>query len=418
MSPTPDGRLIAFSFRNSEMALRSFTVDGSKLNPLPGAQPYNHPDPTWTVRDPAVMTFAGRHWMIATRAPRSNYLGDCSAVQIAVTDDLLSWTHYIDVDCGLLGANRVWAPEWYVEPNGTVWLYASVSFDGASTFAIYAARATDSTLTSWSTWSKVGDLGNAYDANPTRQDDGSIVLMYAGVTDHVIHRARSTNGPAGPFTPEGATVGSTDNVEAPELVALPGGRWRLCYDRYMASQLAYRESDGSLDSWGPEVELSYPFSDMRHVGYLWMTAGEWAAFRAHPRRVTTWSTAPNNPPTGTSPGVLTFGGSAGDPDMWSSGLPTHLVAPEAGIYSLQVQIGWAANSTGQRSCAFRVNGGGWNFLDSKNASAGGFGSEQCGLAGGVHLAAQDYVEIGALQNSGGAVAVNTCAATLTRVASA
>ena len=76
------------------------------------------------------------------------------------------------------------------------------------------------------------------------------------------------------------------------------------------------------------------------------------------------------------------------------------------------------NGFGQRSCPYRRNGWTWVFFGSQNANGGGFGTEQNLTVGGLTLAAGDYVEIGGFQNTGAAVDVTSCAATLIRARSA
>lgn len=82
---------------------------------------------------------------------------------------------------------------------------------------------------------------------------------------------------------------------------------------------------------------------------------------------------------------------------------SRLIAPLAGIFSLGGSISIAANATGIRQAALRVNGS-LIVAETTIASAGaGSGTEF--MLGGVQwrLAVSDYVELMVLQNSGGAL---------------
>jgi hypothetical protein len=256
------------------------------------------------------------------------------------------------------------------------------------------------------------------DAQVTRLANGRLVMFVKDEVRSQIVRAWADD-PMGPWEMDrtGNWLNIPDPAEGPELVPTPTG-WRLYYDRYVASpsgQLCYRESR-DLDNWSDERVLSYSPRDLRHLGLMWLSAGEWTAFRSHPRRSTAWnSTAQPLAPGATR--LIAFADAVDDPDIFRA--PYRFVAPESATYTVYAELVWEPNDKGQRSLAYRVNGGPWRYMDSKNANGGGFGTELNFTAGGVSLHAGDFVEIGALHN---VAAVNvralSAAATLERARSA
>ncbi len=101
-------------------------------------------------------------------------------------------------------------------------------------------------------------------------------------------RARATS-PFGPWAID-QILDLGGAVEGPELVALPGDRWRLFYDLYIDNRIAFRES-ADLQTWGAEVTVVQTgpeiIPNLRHPGFLWLSAAEWFALRALRRELTT-----------------------------------------------------------------------------------------------------------------------------------
>ena len=430
LSPAADAaRLLAFGFGNAEMAMRSYTVDGATLTPLPGVRPVAHPstNPVYGVRDATVVQHGGRFWMAATRPAKNDYLGPATALQIHVSDDLVTWTWAYDLPADVTGTYRAWAPEWFVDDDGSVYLYYSVStqavaIGSVTQFDIYARKATDHTLTTWgpstlmvgiSASTTAGAPGEVIDAQVTKLGRRYVMFVKDEVS-FVIMRAWA-DSPLGPWTLDrtGNWLGITGLVEGPQLMRMPGGRFRLFYDRYTANQLAYRDST-DLDTWSAEVTLSYPLADLRHLGLLWLSPAQWQALRGRRRRGTARTTAAQNINTaaGANPTPVTFGVAVGDPDFWASTATTRVVAPETGPYDLSARLEWAANATGSRSLAYRISGGAWVYLDSRVANGGGAGTEQTATDEDVTLTAGQYLELGAMQTSGGTIALNSARLTL------
>lgn len=84
---------------------------------------------------------------------------------------------------------------------------------------------------------------------------------------------------------------------------------------------------------------------------------------------------------------------------------SRLVAKTAGKYLMTACVRFAANATGQRSAAFRLNGS--TYLVSNLANAAAAGVTDVNVTCVYDMAINDYVEVIANQSSGGALNVTT-----------
>lgn len=92
--------------------------------------------------------------------------------------------------------------------------------------------------------------------------------------------------------------------------------------------------------------------------------------------------------------------------LWASGAPTRITAPADGWYFFEGGVEFAANATGSRTLSLRVNGS-TIFKAQRSNSNSASASTLLSISALYRLAAGDYVELVAFQNSGGALNVNT-----------
>lgn len=84
---------------------------------------------------------------------------------------------------------------------------------------------------------------------------------------------------------------------------------------------------------------------------------------------------------------------------------SRLTCRYAGVYQITGNIIWAANNTGQRGCAIRLNG--TTFLADSTNDTAGTGTTNINVTTLYALAVNDFVELVVTQSSGGALNVNT-----------
>lgn len=81
--------------------------------------------------------------------------------------------------------------------------------------------------------------------------------------------------------------------------------------------------------------------------------------------------------------------------IWAAGQPTRLVAPSAGVYFLQAIVGWAAAGGTLRRLVFRRNASEYIIMSDTTPAM-----LWQNMSGMFYLAANDYVELMAYQDSG------------------
>jgi hypothetical protein len=94
--------------------------------------------------------------------------------------------------------------------------------------------------------------------------------------------------------------------------------------------------------------------------------------------------------------------------FWVNTAATRLTATVSGNYIFTGHISFAADATGIRAVAIRLNGATYIVVDQR-PSAGAAANTAISIATSYYLAAGDYAELMVYQNSGGALNVATAA---------
>jgi hypothetical protein len=166
--------------------------------------------------------------------------------------------------------NHVWAPEWFVDSDGTVYLIVSVSTNPNAAlfqFLTWAIPATDDSLTEWGDPVKVGD-GFYQGIDLVVAKRGS--TYYGFIKQGTIKMFTAPDFPEGPWAQVHAdTNPDAGNAEAPELQDMGGGTWRLYYDKWSADGvIRYVESTSStFASFGSATTVTSA-DRMRHASII------------------------------------------------------------------------------------------------------------------------------------------------------
>ena len=110
---------------------------------------------------------------------------------------------------------------------------------------------------------------------------------------------------------------------------------------------------------------------------------------------------PGSVATGTSPVAVTWTAKVVDAQaMWSSGANTKLTCKQAGTYQISAYLDFGTNTTGTRHLYVRLNGSTVVTGITVTPTAQGSPLSASGL---YALAVNDYLEVTAIQNSGGSI---------------
>ena len=187
--------------------------------------------------------------------------------------------------------NYSWAPEWFVDADGSIYLYIAREISGGS-WRIFWTRPTSADLTAWTSLQPIGGQmagRGAIDAQVVR-DGNTYRLLYrnlgpAGGTD-CVEMARGTSPTSFDLDKTGDWAGWGTPREGPCLVFLGGSHWRIYYvlannsPLLDGSPVACSESLDGLATWTAPVGMNVP----QHGTCLALSARALSAAAALPVR--------------------------------------------------------------------------------------------------------------------------------------
>ena len=382
------------------------------------------PGPIWdngdSVRDPSIV-FYGDLWYIC-------HTGGTGSLPFRVmsSPDLQNWTLVTDVDMtGAQGVssspNAVWAPEWFVDPDdGSIHVYVSVGNSSINDFYIWEVHPTADDMSTWSAPVQVVITGKYNTIDPFVVKKGSTYYLWYKLrgSPTYIEYASSSNR-AGPFTVVESGAWSTLSVdlhEAPALVKLSDTKWRCYINQYSGFDsiaMKYADSTDDWSTWSSLTTMDTPFlaahgtvlriRDLPAMRQMLGVALTGARPRGSGASIASAISYANNTAT-----VVTFDTEVVD-DLGACDLVTHatrLTAPSTGWYQMDAHAIFASTTSGREAMQIRKNGATELTGASKVPSAtDGQPELHCSCA--RHLTQGDYIELLAIQSSGGALNLST-----------
>jgi hypothetical protein len=222
--------------------------------------------PTGVLRDPSIMRHVDGKFYVAYTV--ESWTTTSTSFAIASSEDLSDWTFLTSVDAGVPGVHDTWAPEWFLDSDGSVHLIVSIDTLGTdSDFQAYLFTATDGTLTAWSGPEAMG-IGPNYIDTFVVKDDGAYHAFSKNETTKYIEHAVSSSllGPWS-WVGVGDWAGWGSGEEGPALVRLDDGRWRIFMDCY--NSCGFLTAVGTdLTSWSATSPLPGLSGQVRH-GTVW-----------------------------------------------------------------------------------------------------------------------------------------------------
>lgn len=172
--------------------------------------------PTGFMRDPSIMRHTdGKYYVAFTTPPTLSCCGDESSFAIGSSANLKDWTTVAVVPSGLAGVKNTWAPEWFIDSDGSV--HVTVTLD----LKTYRYEPTDVTLTKWGPGTFIGLSGTI---------DTQIIKI--GSTYHAIipNRHGTASSLDGPWAFGDDYKAPPTCKEAPAVVHISGNTWRFYCD--------------------------------------------------------------------------------------------------------------------------------------------------------------------------------------------
>lgn len=229
------------------------------------------------VRDPSIINWQGTYYMIHTlTGTNPSCVPQTYMIGLSTSTDRVTWSNMQLIDLTTHGdASAVfsWAPEWFVDPNGSglssvhVFLSISNTASCCSNFQIYEMHPTSNNFSTWSNITSIPITGEGNSIDPMVVYKSSTNTYYcwfkAQSTGYLNYASSSTL--IGTYAPvktdtNWANIGQ---AEGPFVVQISGTHWRwyydLCTNTYSAGQINYTDSFDNWLTWqAPGVPITTP----------------------------------------------------------------------------------------------------------------------------------------------------------------
>ncbi|MEU8349434.1 MULTISPECIES: glycoside hydrolase family 43 protein [unclassified Streptomyces] len=221
--------------------------------------------PSGLIRDPSIIRRGdGDYWIVHTTDWTGNTIG------FARSADRVNWEFAGTHTLPTAGTARTWAPEWFVDEDGSVHVLVSLDLTGDYTFVPHLLSATGTGPGDWSEPRPVAglDTSNYIDTFVVRHDGRYHAITKQETTKYLEHAvADRLEGPY-TFLGTGDWAGWGSWREGPALVRLPDGGWRAYFDGYAEQKYWYSDSHDGLTTWTPLRELPGLTGFARHFTVL------------------------------------------------------------------------------------------------------------------------------------------------------
>ena len=185
--------------------------------------------PVGELRDPSICHYRDAYYIAYT----AGIFGNATYFAIIKSTDLISWAPVAHVDMSSVSPGYVWAPELFVDDDGSVTAFVCASLAGY--FKLYSSQPTSPDLSTWSPPTLVGGAmsGRACIDAQVAKVAGTYYLSYRhydnGGTGDFIEIATSSQPTTGyALTKTGNFAGwGGQGKEGPCLVFKGGAKWRM-----------------------------------------------------------------------------------------------------------------------------------------------------------------------------------------------
>lgn len=219
--------------------------------------------PSGLIRDPSIIRHTdGKYYITYTTNWSGNTIG------FATSTDRVNWTFLRNHTIPVSGLQRTWAPEWFVDTDGSVHIIVSLSTDGTY-FRPYKLTATNSALSTFGTPTTLSGIATNYIDTFIVKLNGTYHAFTKQETTKYIEHATATSL-AGPYTFKGTGdwAGFGNPREGQALVQLDNGGWRIFFDGYTVGKYYFSDSYDGLNTWTTPAELPGLSGFARHFTVL------------------------------------------------------------------------------------------------------------------------------------------------------
>lgn len=189
-----------------------------------------------------------------------------TTIGFARSSDRSTWTHLYDYTVPITNLSRAWAPEWFVDSDGSVNIIVSCSTtDDEWIFTPYRLTATSSALTAWTAPAALTGIGsNHIDTFIVKSGSTYHAFTKNETTKYIEYATASSLSGTWTIRKTGDWAGWGSYREGPALVQLDNGGWRIFFDGYGDGKYYFSDSYDTFATWSTPRELPGVSGTVRH----------------------------------------------------------------------------------------------------------------------------------------------------------
>lgn len=383
--------------------------DGVKFNLINTNNIFN--PTTGNQRDPSITYYKGKYYIAHTNSTNKFFT-------VLVSENLSNWAKLIDVDMtAITNLNLVWAPEWFVDDDGSIRVFVSCSTEGSTmNFQIYEVHPTNDTMSTWSV--PVAIAGTGFRTNmidPYVVKIGSTYYMFFknDNTKYIECLSSASLLSGWSLLKSGNWAGWGSGVEAPCIIKVGTNRWRMYMnqnDGLDSVAIYYSESMDDWETWSTKEKINTPWvlahPTVLPVSSLIATRNIFAQYIQGRHTIGTVMDKSSSQSIAASTGTAISFDTIITDDLSSRspGVTTKLTAASAGWYMVGAHLKCSDVSGGKRVMDIRINGVHYRGTISFAATADCPGPD---LTTNIpyYLNAGDYIEVILWHNASSSVSV-------------
>jgi hypothetical protein len=253
--------LLVSAFSENASALDLYlTNDGYHFNKL-NAEPL-YTLPVGVMRDPSIIKRGDSFFIVYSDVP-SNSDFTTTKFGIAKSTDLKQWDFVTNVDLAGFypGLTAAWAPEWFVDNDGQVYVIIALNF------VTHVIPMSGNNLQTAGTPINIGITGNQYIDGCIIRENEYYVMFIKNEDTKFVERFESTSLITG-WTKTGAGnwAGWGSGLEGPSIIRLSDGTVRIYLDKYppVVEYYASESASARSNSWSALRELTNVSGSIRH----------------------------------------------------------------------------------------------------------------------------------------------------------
>lgn len=221
--------------------------------------------PSYNLRDPSLIKSLDTFYCVTTVNAWDN---PCTTFAILRSPDLISWevVTYVDLSSFLVGLNKTWAPEWFIDDDST-YIIVSLTADnyqgwGGVNFQLYKIASLNSSMNLWSVATPITVDGKTDLIDGFVYKEGEYYyLFYTNQDNHYIELAIAENLNDTFYPLKEDDWAGWGNAEGMSVFKI-GNKYRIYFDVWslypaFTPRMGISESYSLVSGWSDRIDLNW-----------------------------------------------------------------------------------------------------------------------------------------------------------------